>query len=92
MMFPQCFTRLPSNLKLRIMEFLPGFEVAKLACVSSELRDVSTNILLWKRKYVEEFSPSNTSNPPRELIPPPSSRPSDPPRPMPTCYNLTPRH
>ncbi|KAI4298595.1 hypothetical protein L6164_032134 [Bauhinia variegata] len=52
---PPCFMRLPTELKLKILECLPGVDVAKLACVCSELRYMSSSNDLWKQKFVEEF-------------------------------------
>ncbi|KAF9589237.1 hypothetical protein IFM89_020675 [Coptis chinensis] len=65
---PPCFKSLPSELKLKIVEFLPGFEIAKLGCVSSELKDLSTNNILWKRKYIEDFSRSKAEGVERKVI------------------------
>ncbi|XP_057495920.1 F-box protein SKIP22-like [Actinidia eriantha] len=52
---PPCFMRLPIDLKLKILECLPGVDVAKVGCVCSELRYLSSNDDLWKRKFVEQF-------------------------------------
>ncbi|KAL9257440.1 F-box protein SKIP22-like protein [Drosera capensis] len=52
---PPCFMRLSTDLKLKILELLPGVSVARMACVCSELRFLSTNDDLWKKKFVEEF-------------------------------------
>ncbi|KAI4295798.1 hypothetical protein L6164_035805 [Bauhinia variegata] len=52
---PPCFMRLPTELKLKILECLPGVDVAKVACVCSELRYMSSSNDLWKQKFVEEF-------------------------------------
>ncbi|XP_020239863.1 F-box protein SKIP22 [Cajanus cajan] len=52
---PPCFMRLPMELKLMILERLPGVDLAKVACTCSELRYLSTNNELWKKKYEEEF-------------------------------------
>ncbi|RZB43781.1 F-box protein SKIP22-like [Glycine soja] len=52
---PPCFTRLPMELKLLILERLPGVDLAKVACTCSELRYLSTSNELWKKKYEEEF-------------------------------------
>ncbi|KAF9617062.1 hypothetical protein IFM89_033167 [Coptis chinensis] len=55
LILPPCFMRLPTDLQLRILKFLPGASIAKVSCVSSELRDLSSNDDLWKQKNVEEF-------------------------------------
>ncbi|KAG4984373.1 hypothetical protein AAZX31_10G242900 [Glycine max] len=52
---PPCFMRLPMELKLLILERLPGVDLAKVACTCSELRYLSTSNELWKKKYEEEF-------------------------------------
>ncbi|CAL0316326.1 unnamed protein product [Lupinus luteus] len=52
---PPCFMRLPSELKLKILEYVPGVDLAKVACVSRELRYLSSTNDLWKLKIEEEF-------------------------------------
>ncbi|KAF9606244.1 hypothetical protein IFM89_024065 [Coptis chinensis] len=52
---PPCFTRLPADLKLKILEFLPSANVDKVGRVSSELRYLSRNEQLWKQKFMEEI-------------------------------------
>ncbi|XP_039173273.1 F-box protein SKIP22 [Eucalyptus grandis] len=52
---PSCFTCLPTELKLRIFELLPGIDLARVGCVSSELRYLASDNDLWKQKYDEEF-------------------------------------
>ncbi|KAL9251125.1 F-box protein SKIP22-like protein [Drosera capensis] len=52
---PPCFMRLSTDLKLKILELLPGVSVARMACVCTELRFLSSNDDLWKKKFVEEF-------------------------------------
>ncbi|CAL5379195.1 unnamed protein product [Camellia sinensis] len=52
---PPCFMRLPSDLKLKIFESLHGVDIAKVGCVCSELRDLSSNDDLWKQKVVDQF-------------------------------------
>lgn len=51
---PPCFIRLPQELKHKILESLPGVDIATLACVSSELRDLASENGLWKQKCLEE--------------------------------------
>ncbi|KAH6793409.1 hypothetical protein C2S52_003886 [Perilla frutescens var. hirtella] len=53
---PSCFMRLPPKLKLKILESLPGVDVAKVSCVCSELRYLASSDDLWKVKFGEEFS------------------------------------
>ncbi|XP_016510153.1 F-box protein SKIP22-like [Nicotiana tabacum] len=57
---PPCFMRLPTDLKLKILELLPGVEIAKVSCLSSELRYLASSDDLWKKKYVEQFGDANT--------------------------------
>ncbi|XP_041013726.1 F-box protein SKIP22-like [Juglans microcarpa x Juglans regia] len=52
---PPCFMRLHAELKLKILESLPGVDLAKMGCVCSELRYLSSNNELWKRKFEEAF-------------------------------------
>ncbi|XP_068654802.1 F-box protein SKIP22-like [Aristolochia californica] len=52
---PPCFMRLPVDLKIRILECLPGSDIAKMACVCLELKYLTSNDDLWKKKYIEEF-------------------------------------
>ncbi|KAL6545881.1 hypothetical protein OROGR_009755 [Orobanche gracilis] len=52
---PPCFMRLPTDLKLKILEYLAGVDVAKTSCVCSELRYLGSSDDLWKMKFVEEF-------------------------------------
>ncbi|KAG6406666.1 hypothetical protein SASPL_134273 [Salvia splendens] len=52
---PPCFVRLPSELKLKILESLPGVDVARASCVCSELRYMGSSDDLWKTKFCEEF-------------------------------------
>ena len=52
---PPCFMRLPSELQMKILEFLPGTEIAKMGCVCKELQYLSCNNDLWGRKFEEEF-------------------------------------
>ncbi|XP_027366064.1 F-box protein SKIP22-like [Abrus precatorius] len=52
---PPCFMRLPMELKLVILECLPGVDLAKVACTCSELQYLSSSNELWKKKFEEEF-------------------------------------
>ncbi|XP_013653306.2 F-box protein SKIP22-like isoform X1 [Brassica napus] len=51
---PPCLMRLPTELKLKILESLPGASVAKMACVCTEIRYLATDNDLWKQKCLEE--------------------------------------
>lgn len=52
---PPCLMRLPTELKLKIFELLPGVDLGKVGCVCSELMYLSSNNDLWKQKFTEEF-------------------------------------
>ncbi|PON40507.1 Ubiquitin domain containing protein [Parasponia andersonii] len=52
---PPCFMRLPSELQLKILECLPGNDIARMGCVCKELQYLSCNGDLWKKKFEEEF-------------------------------------
>ncbi|XP_022763538.1 F-box protein SKIP22-like [Durio zibethinus] len=53
---PACLMRLPTELKLKILESLPGADVARMGCVCSEMRYLASNNDLWKQKFEEEFA------------------------------------
>lgn len=52
---PACWTHLPTELKLKLLECLPGVDVAKMECVSRDMRYLASNNELWRQKFVEEF-------------------------------------
>lgn len=52
---PPCLMSLPADLKLRILESLPGNDIGKMGLVCSEFRHLSSSNDLWKQKFVEEF-------------------------------------
>ncbi|KAI3715957.1 hypothetical protein L6452_22952 [Arctium lappa] len=52
---PPCFMRLPTELKLKILESVSGVDVANVSCVCSELRYLASSEDLWKQKYMEQF-------------------------------------
>ncbi|KAJ4966543.1 hypothetical protein NE237_018392 [Protea cynaroides] len=52
---PPCFMLLPTELKILILDFLPGVDTAKICCICSELRYLSSNDDLWKQKFANEF-------------------------------------
>ncbi|CAH8385100.1 unnamed protein product [Eruca vesicaria subsp. sativa] len=51
---PACLMRLPTELKLKILEVVPGDGVAKMACVCREMRSLASDNDLWKQKCLEE--------------------------------------
>ncbi|KAJ4824340.1 hypothetical protein Tsubulata_004303 [Turnera subulata] len=59
---PACMMLLPAELKLMILQLLPGVDVARMGCVCSELRYLSSNTDLWKKKYEEEFGSGSGAN------------------------------
>ncbi|KAL3614372.1 hypothetical protein CASFOL_042446 [Castilleja foliolosa] len=56
---PRCFMQLPKDLMMRILEFLPGADVATASCVCSELRYLGSSDNLWKMKFRNEFGDMN---------------------------------
>ncbi|KAJ0967711.1 hypothetical protein J5N97_024628 [Dioscorea zingiberensis] len=52
---PPCLACLPTDLKIRILELLPGVDVARAGCANSEMHYLASNDELWKQKYFEEF-------------------------------------
>ncbi|XP_056168058.1 F-box protein SKIP22-like [Syzygium oleosum] len=52
---PSYFTCLPTELKLKIFESLSGVDLARVGCVCSELRYLTSSNDLWKQKYMDEF-------------------------------------
>ena len=55
LVLPPCFTRLPEELKLKTLGYLSGVDIAKMACLCSELRVLASGNDLWKQKFEEEF-------------------------------------
>lgn len=51
---PPCLMRLPSELKLKILESLPGVSIGNMACVCTEMRYLASDNDLWKQKLFEE--------------------------------------
>lgn len=52
---PPCLVSLPPELRTKILESLPGVDVAKVECVCKELRKFGNNDELWKHKVGQEF-------------------------------------
>ncbi|KAL9374787.1 hypothetical protein Peur_031666 [Populus x canadensis] len=52
---PPCLMRLPTELKLKILESLAAIDIAKMESVSSEMQCLSSNNDPWQQKFVEEF-------------------------------------
>ncbi|XP_010477680.1 PREDICTED: F-box protein SKIP22-like [Camelina sativa] len=51
---PPCLMRLPTDLKLKILELLPGVSIAKMCCLCTEMRYLASDNDLWKQKCLEE--------------------------------------
>ncbi|KAL1223008.1 F-box protein SKIP22 [Cardamine amara subsp. amara] len=51
---PPCLMRLPTELKLKILESLPGVSIGNMACVCTEMRYLASDNDLWKQKLFEE--------------------------------------
>ncbi|XP_010498884.2 PREDICTED: F-box protein SKIP22-like [Camelina sativa] len=51
---PPCLMRLPTELKLKILELLPGVSLAKMGCLCTEMRYLASDNDLWKQKCLEE--------------------------------------
>lgn len=52
---PACWMHLPTELKLKILECLPGVDVAKMECVSRDMRYLASNNELWRQKFLDEL-------------------------------------
>ncbi|XP_076954782.1 F-box protein At1g70360-like [Bidens hawaiensis] len=52
---PPCFMKLPDELKLKILESVCGPDLARVSCVSSNLRCLASSDKLWQRKQAEHF-------------------------------------
>ncbi|XP_061993635.1 F-box protein SKIP22-like [Rosa rugosa] len=53
---PLCLMSLPPELKMKILEAMPGADLAKVGGVCKELRDLANDNELWKHKLAQEFS------------------------------------
>lgn len=49
---------LPTELKMKILESLPGVDIARVSCVDSEFRNLASYNQLWKQKCLGEFANS----------------------------------
>ncbi|KAG7014930.1 F-box protein SKIP22, partial [Cucurbita argyrosperma subsp. argyrosperma] len=52
---PASFMLLPADLKIKILEALPGVDIARVECVCTELLYLASSNELWKMKFTEEF-------------------------------------
>ncbi|KAL1211921.1 F-box protein SKIP22 [Cardamine amara subsp. amara] len=44
---------IPTELKMKILESLPGVDIARVSCVCSEYRDLASDNSLWKQKCLD---------------------------------------
>ncbi|CAD6210290.1 unnamed protein product [Miscanthus lutarioriparius] len=51
---PPCLMALPADLKTKILEFLPGVDLAKVECTCMEMRNLASDDSIWK-KFVSKF-------------------------------------
>lgn len=51
---PACLMRLPTELKMKILDLVTGESVAKMACVCKEMRCLASDNDLWRQKCLEE--------------------------------------
>ncbi|KAL9307154.1 putative F-box protein [Arabidopsis thaliana] len=51
---PPCLMLLPTELKLKILELLPGVSIGYMACVCTEMRYLASDNDLWEHKCLEE--------------------------------------
>ncbi|ONK72952.1 uncharacterized protein A4U43_C04F25290 [Asparagus officinalis] len=58
---PPCFARLPTELIFRVLELLPGVDIARFGCTGSEMRYLTSNESLWKMKFMQEFGQGKES-------------------------------
>lgn len=52
---PPCLMALPGDLKAKILEFVPGVDLARVECTCKELGDLAADDNLWKTKCELEF-------------------------------------
>ncbi|EER95223.1 F-box protein SKIP22 [Sorghum bicolor] len=46
---PPCFMALPADLKTKVLEFLPGVDLAKVECTCKEMRNLASDDSIWKK-------------------------------------------
>uniref|UniRef100_A0A0D9VRK4 BHLH domain-containing protein n=1 Tax=Leersia perrieri TaxID=77586 RepID=A0A0D9VRK4_9ORYZ len=54
--FPPCLMALPGDVKAKVLEFVPGVNLARVQCTCKELRDLAADDNLWKKKCEMEFN------------------------------------
>ncbi|KAF0912632.1 hypothetical protein E2562_015306 [Oryza meyeriana var. granulata] len=53
---PPCLMALPGDVKVKVLEFVPGVDLARIQCTCKELRDLAADDNLWKKKCEMEFN------------------------------------
>jgi F-box protein 7 len=53
---PPCLMALPDELKDKVLELLPGVDLAKVQCTCKELKDLAADNDLWERKFALELN------------------------------------
>ncbi|CAN6290145.1 unnamed protein product [Urochloa humidicola] len=51
---PPCLMALPAELKTKVLDFLPGDDLARVECTCKEMRNLAADDSLWK-KFVPKF-------------------------------------
>ncbi|KAL5572881.1 hypothetical protein UlMin_022478 [Ulmus minor] len=59
---PPCLMSLPTELKRKILELVPGVDLGRVACVCKELKKLSHEEELWKMKMGEKFGKYRVDN------------------------------
>ncbi|XP_015690251.2 putative F-box protein At1g23770 [Oryza brachyantha] len=52
---PPCLMALPGDVKVKILDFIPGVDIARVQCTCKELRDLAADDNLWMKKCEMEF-------------------------------------
>jgi F-box protein 7 len=53
---PLCLMALPGDMKAKILESVPGVDLAKVECTCKELKDLAADQNLWERKFELELN------------------------------------
>lgn len=59
---PPCLMALPGDVKAKVLEFVPGVDLARVQCTCKELRDLAADDNLWKKKCEMEFNTQGESS------------------------------
>ncbi|KAL5217665.1 hypothetical protein ABZP36_018349 [Zizania latifolia] len=52
---PPCLMALPGDVKAKVLEFVPGVDLARVQCTCKELRGLAADDNIWKKKCEIEF-------------------------------------